>query len=262
VKNQLSGEPMKYVPALAMLALSLFPLGCSQPVQQTGNQIRIDESGKIVLPDDAWLVGASSRRNGDLDIAERAVASVVQRDWETLDRSGGTASDMTGSDRPVHWHKEISLPFPTHWPPRRDRSITYYVFAQYQLIFMHGPSLSDSAPWAKVVLEEGREPRRILLSKAVGEAVGGRASQPISAEKAKRLAEIHDEGRTQAAKLLEWRSMPDANDRSSRAIRDLYCQWQIEHRGLVDRYIRPNHKEFFDWLSCPTLTWADRGVLP
>jgi hypothetical protein len=124
-------------------------------------------------------------------------------------------------------------------------------------MFMHGPALSRSAPWAKVVLSEGMPANKVILAAALGPVVHGEGSVPISKELADRKAQIIKDGKAHLPNFVSWKAIPD-DEAEVKAIREYFCQWVLTDRTAD--LIKNNHRAFFEWLSCPPRTMVP--VLP
>lgn len=181
------------------------------------------------------------------------VEAFLADDWARFDKHVKDVPDwMTpGKVWSVDWHLEVTPPFPTNWPPLRTRSVTYYAYGEYQEGFMHGPALSRSAPWAKVVLTEGMAANKVILARRLGPAVNGEASVRISNELADRKTQIINDGEAYLPGFMSSKSIPD-NQAEIKAIREYYCQWILTNRTAD--LIEDNHRAFFQWLSCPPKT--------
>ena len=183
----------------------------------------------------------------------------LAQDWSKFDkRAKDNASDnFTPKGQSVEWYLQITPPFPTNWPPQKFRSVTYYAYAEYQELFMHGPALSRSAPWAKVVLNEGMPADKVILASTIGPAVNGEGGIPISKQLAERKIRIIKEGEAHLPNFVRWTAIP-TDEAEVTAIREYYCQWTLTN--LTADLIKENHQAFFEWLSCPPRTWIP--VLP
>ncbi|WP_193097922.1 hypothetical protein [Burkholderia sp. Z1] len=180
------------------------------------------------------------------------VYALLVGDWERFDTHVKDAPDfMTGKTWPVNWYLRVTPPFPTSWPPQQFRSVTYYAYAEYQELFRHGPTLSRSAPWAKVTLNEGRPATEVILSTRIGPVVSGEGSVPITQAQAERKKQIVETGESYLSDFVSWQAIPD-NETEVKAIRQYYCQWILTNRTAD--LIENNHRAFFEWLSCPPRT--------
>ncbi len=189
--------------------------------------------------------------------------SIVQADWDAFDKRTGLQRDIySASGEPLEWNESLSPPFPNTWPPAATRSVTYYVFAEYQTYEQHGPSLHFSAPWARVVLQDGQAPAKEIILKAIGPEVSGLPSKPVPREQAQRYIQIRKAGEKAIPALLGWTALPADSDPSVKAIRDYYCQWERDHDLLTGAYIKNHHRPFFNWLACPKATPGDNGIIP
>lgn len=194
-----------------------------------------------------FLVGGRSVKIEELK--RNDVYAFLADDWAKFDKHVKDAPDrMSGKVQPVDWYLQVTPPFPTNWPPRQVQSVTYYAYAEYQELFMHGPVLSRSAPWAKVRLNEGMPAEEEILATAIGPVVHGEGSVPISQELARRKIQIIQNGEAHLSSFVGWRAIPD-NEAEVTAIREYYCQWILTNRTAD--LIRENHQAFFEWLSCP-----------
>ncbi len=181
----------------------------------------------------------------------KSVQRLVASDWAKFDKHAGRTKDLWGKEWDNDWYMKISPPFPSIWPPSKRREITYYVYSEYQELYMHGPALSRSAPWAKVELKEGEPVNKVLLADAIGPVVHGEGSVPISRERADRKIQIIKDGEANLSNFRMWTSIPE-NEAEVKAIKEYYCQWSLtDHTADL---IKENHKDFFAWLSCPPRT--------
>ena len=186
------------------------------------------------------------------ELKRNDVSAFLAEDWAKFDKHVKDAPDMmTGKVWPIDWYIEVTPPFPTNWPPQQLRSVTYYAYAAYQELFMHGPVLRRSAPWAKVVLNEGMPANKVILATALGPVVHEEGSVPISKELASRKIQIIKDGETHLANFVSWRAIPE-DEAEVKAIREYYCQWVLTNRTAD--LIKDNHRAFFEWLSCPPRT--------
>jgi len=185
---------------------------------------------------------------------------VLRDDWDNFDKSTGieTQNFMAVTVHP-QWTEQITPPFPNVWPPARDGSISYYAYAQYGVAFQHGPTISYSAPWARVVLRDGREPVREIYRTSIGDVIWSRASELWSAEHAQKYDEIQKNGEREIPAFSSWTRLPAEGDPGVRAIRDYYCQWKSDMGSLASK-VMDNHGEFNAWLTCAEGAPAGRGI--
>lgn len=192
------------------------------------------------------------------DIKSSDLYGFLAEDWAKFNKHVKDAPDrLSGKVWPINWHMQISPPFPTNWPPRKNRSVTYYAYAEYQELLIHGPALSRSAPWVKVILSEGMSADKVILASALGPAIHGEGSVPISGAQAARKIQIIGDGEAHLADFIAWKSIP-ADEGVVIAIKNYYCQWILTNRTAD--LIKEDHRAFFEWLSCPPRTMIP--VLP
>lgn len=99
------------------------------------------------------------------ELKRNDVYAFLADDWAKFDKHVKDARNwMSGKVWSINWYLEVTPPFPTNWPPEQSRSITYYAYAEYQELFRHGPALMRSAPWAKVLLNEGMPAKKEILA--------------------------------------------------------------------------------------------------
>jgi hypothetical protein len=196
-----------------------------------------------------FFIGSHLVKTGELKASE--VSGFLADDWAKFDKHVKDAPDMFSKMRPVSWRFELTPPFPTNWPPKRSRSVTYYAYAEYQEFSHHGPVLSRSAPWAKVILTEGKPADKVILASAVGPVKHGEGSVPITREQADRKIQIIKDGEARLNSFISWRTIP-ADEGEVKSIREYYCQWERTDRTAD--LIREDHRAFFEWLSCPPHT--------
>lgn len=221
-------KPITHLFALAAVALLA---ACTTPPFN---------EGKVFVGDRA--IKLEELKSGDL-------FPFLAEDWAKFDKHVKDAPDFFSSKpRSIYWHLVITPPFPTYWPPRKPRSVTYYAYAQYQELYRHGPSLSRSAPWAKVVLTEGMPDNKLILAVAIGPAVHGEGSVLIGVQMANRKRQIIKDGEAYLSHFVTWTAIPD-DDAEVKAIREYYCEWALADRTAD--LIKDNHRIFFEWLSCP-----------
>lgn len=186
------------------------------------------------------------------ELKRNDVSAFLAEDWAKFDKHAKDGADMfTQKVYSVDWYLQITPPFPTEWPPQKFRSLTYYAYAEYQELFMHGPALSRSAPWAKVVLNEGEPADKVILSATIGRVVSGEGSVPISAQLADRKIKIIRDGEAELSNFVSWTAI-STDEADVKAVREYYCQWALTNRTAD--LIRDNHQAFFEWLSCPPRT--------
>jgi hypothetical protein len=186
------------------------------------------------------------------------VYAFLAADWAKFDKHAKEGMDaFTSKPHSVDWYLRITPPFPTDWPLQKSRRVTYYAYAEYQELFMHGPVLSRSAPWAKVVLQEGEPANKFILSAAIGPVVSGEGSVLISRQMADRKSKILKDGEAALPRFVLWTAVPK-DGAQIKAIREYYCQWALTDRTAD--LIMDNHRAFFEWLSCPPRTISP--VLP
>jgi hypothetical protein len=203
------------------------------------------------------------QQNADVSALISNIALYALRpDWEKFDKSTGTeATSLMGTVHP-QWSEAITPPFPDTWPPSNKlRRISYYAYAQYGVALQHGPKISYSAPWARVVLRDGKTPTKEIYRKSIGSVIWERASVLWSAQHARKYLEIQKSGEQEIPLFLSWTSLPAEGDPAVQAIRDYYCQWKSDMGSLASK-VMENYREFTAWLSCPDLAPADRGVFP
>ena len=178
---------------------------------------------------------------------------MLDADWAKFDKHVGEMPDILflGKMRSIDWYFVVTPPFPTNWPLQKRCSITYYAYAEYQRLLMHGPQLSRSAPWAKVVLTEGEVAEKVLLTKAIGPVVHGEGGVPISRKMANRELQIIKDGEAHLPNFMRWTEVP-SDEAEVKIIREYYCQWALTN-GTAD-LIKGSHHGFFEWLSCPPRT--------
>jgi hypothetical protein len=173
-------------------------------------------------------------------------------DWAKFDKHVKNEPDIfSGKVRSIDWYLQVTPPFPTYWPPQQTRSVTYYAYAEYQQLLMHGPMLSRSAPWATVVLSEGTPAKKVMLATVLGPVVHVEGSVPISSELAKRKVQIIKDGEVHLSDFVSWTSIPH-DGAEVKAIKEYYCQWILTNRTAD--LIKDSHRAFFEWLSCPPPT--------
>ena len=185
------------------------------------------------------------------ELKEKDLYQYLAPDWSRFDKYAKDSKDMFGGAYPSYWYLQISPPLPTNWPPQKNRSVTYYAYAEYQESRMHGPVLSRSAPWARVVLTEGISSDKVILANAIGPAVHAEASVSISGEMAARLIQIKKNGQENLSNFIGWTTISD-NRTEVTAVRDYYCQWALTNHTA--ELIKDRHAAFFEWLSCPPPT--------
>lgn len=186
------------------------------------------------------------------ELIRNDVYAFLAEDWAKFDKHVMDAPDMiSGKVWPIDWYLQVTPPFPTNWPPQQLRSVTYYAYAEYQRLLMHGPVQSRSAPWAKVVLNEGMPANKAILATALGPVAHGEASVPIGKELGSRKIQIIKDGEAHLSNFVSWKAIPD-DKAEVKAIREYYCQWALTNR-TADQ-IKDNHRAFFEWLSCPPRT--------
>ncbi|ACB96076.1 hypothetical protein [Beijerinckia indica] len=185
------------------------------------------------------------------DSDSKLIQHLVREDWASFDKHAGRTRDFFGKEHDINWYMAISLPFPAEWPPQGPFASTYYLYAEYQECLLHGPNLSRSAPWAKVVLKEGELASKMLLATAIGPVVNREISVPISRSQADRKIQIIKDGQAELPNFIRWTSIPD-RQREVKVIREYYCQWALSNRTAD--LIKDNHQAFFEWLSCPSRT--------
>ncbi|MBV8619490.1 MAG: hypothetical protein JOY84_11560 [Curvibacter sp.] len=211
-------------------------------------------AGSVVAEDfyiNARPVKIEEIRGGD-------IRAFLTDDWAKFEKYAGEVSDMmSGKSVLVYWYMQITPPLPTNWPPQEHRSVTYYAYAEYQELLRHGPSLHRSAPWAKVVLNEGVPANKEMLAVAIGPAVHGEGSVLISPEMAHRKIQIIQDGEMHLSSFVSWKKIPD-DEIEIKAIREYYCQWALTNRTA--ELVKNNHRAYFEWLSCPSNVKAP--VLP
>jgi len=180
------------------------------------------------------------------------VRTLLAEDWAKFDKYAKDAPCIFSQEVwPVNWGVRVTPPFPTNWPPRQLRSVTYYAYAEYQVLLMHGPFLSRSTPWAKVVLNEGVPAKKVILATALGPAVHGEGSVPISRELALRKIQIIKDGEVLLSNFISWKAIPE-DETEVKAIKEYYCEWILTNHTAD--LIKDNHRAFFEWLSCPGRT--------
>lgn len=136
-----------------------------------------------------FLIGDNTVKINKLDRAY--IYQFLENDWDKFDKYAADDSiDFSTKTTPVYWYLKMSPPFPTNWPPKKKRSITYYGYAEYALSGIHGTNMSRSAPWVKVVLNEGQPAVKTILATTIGTAVHGENSVPINNEMAQRHIQI------------------------------------------------------------------------
>jgi hypothetical protein len=186
------------------------------------------------------------------ELKESDLREFLSDDWGKFDKHATDAPDIfTHKVRHIDWYLAITPPLPTYWPPRKLRSVTYYVYAEYQVLYMHGPALSRSAPWAKVVLNEEMPASKVILSTVIGPVVHGEGSVPISKQLANREVQIIKDGESHLSNFVNWTAIPD-DEAEIKAIREYYCQWALTNHTAD--LVKDNHRAFFEWLSCPPRT--------
>ncbi len=195
------------------------------------------------------------------EFSNKIALKALQADWAKFDtnthvRETVMGQTPSGSPSTFEWYPEITPPFPTEWPSSNVKSASYYAYAAYWVTQIHGPFKVDSEPWAKVILQDGAPPDIELLSKAIGKTMAGHGSHPISWAYVKRRKQILEDGEKSIPTMLSWTRLPQDADKSVKAIRDYYCLWESNNKTLALKFIKDNHKEFFAWLSCPSI-WRE-----
>lgn len=186
------------------------------------------------------------------ELKRNDVYAFLADDWAKFEKHVKDAPDrMSGKMWPIDWYLQVTPPFPTNWPPQQLRSVTYYAYAEYQELFMHGPVISRSAPWAKAVLNEGLPANKVILATTLGPVVHGEGSVPISKELAGRKIQIIKNGESHLPNFVSWKAISD-DEAEVKAIREYYCQWVLTNRTAD--LVKDNHRTFFEWLSCPSRT--------
>jgi len=186
------------------------------------------------------------------------VYAFLAEDWARFDKYAIDAQDpFSEMVRPIYWYLVVTPPFPTNWPPQKVRSMTYYAYAEYEVSYLHGPTYSRTAPWVKVLLNEGKPANKVILATTLGPTIHGEGSVSISKQSADRKTQIINDGNAKLASFVSWTEIP--HDSSEvKIIQEYYCQWALTDR-TVD-IIKNNHAAFFEWLSCPKRT--NYPVLP
>jgi hypothetical protein len=184
------------------------------------------------------------------ELRRRDVYASLTEDWAKFDKYVKDEPQMSAKI-PINRHLQLTPPFPTNWPPQHLRSVTYYAYAQYSEFRIHGPMLSRSAPWAKVVLNEGARENKVMLASTLGSGAHGESSVPISQELADRKMRIIKDGEAHLSNFVSWKAIPQ-DEVEVKAIREYYCQWRLTDRTAD--LIQDNHRPFFQWLSCPPRT--------
>lgn len=190
-----------------------------------------------------------------------AVRALWHTDWEKLDKNTGVRNRFMGVETLLQWYEKISPPFPNTWPPVKTIAYSYYGYAEYREPLQHGPSLYVSAPWARVTYKEGDAMEKEIIAESIGFPVAGRHSEVWTREQADHYLAVQANQPTHISTLLTWAEKPEEAEKSTLAIRKLYCQWTFDHKGLVSKYIQSNHQAYFDWLSCEKLSRKDIGYL-
>jgi hypothetical protein len=220
------------------LLVCIFPLFLSSaPIASAANQ---KNDGFFLIGDRAIKIEELKRRD---------LVPILEQDWTKFDiATVATKNFFTGQPETTHWYYQVTPPIPTYWPPQQKRSITYYAYAEYQEFMRHGPLLSRTAPWAKVVLNEGAAAENIVLAIKVGPVAHqyGSSLQPPSVQE--RMVQVRRDGEKLLSSFVSWKAIPDKQEEVN-AIREYYCQWAQED-GTA-KLIQKDHQEFFEWLSCP-----------
>ena len=187
------------------------------------------------------------------ELKRNDVSAFLAEDWAKFDKHAKDGTDMFNRvPHSVDWYLQVTPPFPTSWPPQKVRSVTYYAYAEYQESQMHGPVLSRSAPWAKVVLNEAMPADKVILSAVIGPAVNGEGSVPITRQLADRKIQIIKDGEAHLSNFVSWSAIP-TDETEVRAVREYYCQWALTN--YTADLIKDNHRAFFEWLACPPRGW-------
>ena len=200
----------------------------------------------------------NSNNNGTFLINDRAVnieelkradlATLLTDEWIKLDHTAvATKNFFTGEPETSDWYYQVKPPIPTHWPPQQERSVTYYAYAEYREFMRHGPSLSRSAPWAKVVLTEGMPAKTIILTGQIGPVIDQQVAWMVPPSVQEQQFQVRRDGEKQLSNFINWQSIPDSQT-EVKAIREYYCQWAKEN-GIA-KLIRNDNQAFFEWLSC------------
>jgi len=160
----------------AILASALADIAVTQIVTETfdsSHQLNMDASG----------------------LASKMALEALRDDWDKFDKSTGIETqDLMAVTVHPQWVEQITPPFPNVWPPAKARTISYYAYAQYGVALSHGPTISYSAPWARVVRRDGSEPIKEIYRTSIGEVVWSRVSEMWSAEHARKYNEIQRSG--------------------------------------------------------------------
>ena len=197
-------------------------------------------------PEGQFIVGGHAVKIEAFDRA--SIRAFLTEDWAKFNTHVKDTKDWFGKPRSVDWYPRVTPPIPSNWPPQQRRSVTFYAYGEYQELFNHGPSLSRSAPWAKVIVEEGLPARKVILASALGPVVHGEGSVPLGRETADRKIQIIRDGESRLSNFIAWKSIP-ADAAEVKAIREYYCQWALTDRTA--ELIKDNHRAFFAWLACP-----------
>ena len=184
------------------------------------------------------------------ELSSDAAAKVVESEWRSLNKATGVESDFMGKQSRPDWGETLSLPFPTAWPPQSDMGFAYYVFGSYYTPMRHGPTVYQSAPWAKVVLRRDGAQQKTLLRTSIGPAIEARGSRPLTGEQGAQYSSIQALGNASMQFLFAWKELPEEGNWPAADVRRLYCQWSLDNRTLYEGYIKNNHLEFDKWLSC------------
>ncbi len=158
--------------------------------------------------------------------------------WRELQASGGV-KDMD------FWRSELSSPF-----PENGGGVSYYVYATNTILATFARrandiSIQDSSPFAKIRVEKvGAEPKVISIATTV-------TPYPMS------LVNFNPENWTRYQQKLDRvetefvQEQFQKRKKLSDSIRTHYCIWIKLHSQLAQA-IRPEQKEFFDSLRCPS----------
>lgn len=171
-----------------------------------------------------------------------SVRPLLDAEWEKLN-----ANPISPSMEPPRrlWAYEISPPFPSLWPPTRDLTLYYYVYAEGH-DFSGG--LADgvyiASPWGRIEVDsKGRAAPKFQLLSTKIEEIGIQGVRPLTEEE----VSIYESGETIEAYLSSLTSLPHKKDKPVSDLRRYYSAWCRDF-GIA-REIRPLHKAFFGWLG-------------
>lgn len=171
-----------------------------------------------------------------IDPRGQAMGDLIARAWVSV------ARPAHASGKRIHWYPALSAPLPASWPSRGD-GLVVWAYARGVDEQLEG-SERVSTPWAKLTI---RAPGAAPVLEPSPQAIVDLGVQALRERRAggPRMPPMSEAERA----LFEHMARAPIGP-PSETTKQPWCAW-LRHNDVIAEALRPHHRDFFDWLSCP-----------